>query len=96
MKKSRKELRKLSRNIKLILTDVDGVLTDGGMYYSDKGEVMKKFNTRDSMGMELLKQIKIPTVLITRENSQIVKQRAKKIREELKIYYYQKFVKNLM
>jgi len=83
MKKSKKELKKLSQNIKLVLTDVDGVLTDGGMYYSDKGEAMKKFNTRDSMGMDLLKEIKIPTIMITRENSEIVKQRAKKIKIEL-------------
>ena len=83
MKKSKKELKKLSQKIKLVLSDVDGVLTDGCMYYSDKGEAMKKFNTRDSMGMELLKEIKIPTIMITRENSQIVKQRAKKIKIEL-------------
>ena len=67
------------RSIKLMITDVDGVLTDGGMYYSEKGESLKKFNTRDAMGMELLKKINIPTLLVTRENSKIVQQRAKKI-----------------
>jgi len=67
------------KKIKLVLTDVDGVLTDGGMYYSESGEFMKKFNTRDSMGMELLLNYKIKTVFITRENSQIVKKRVKKI-----------------
>ena len=66
--KNQKILQKCKK-IKLILTDVDGVLTDGGMYYSANGEEMKKFNTRDSMGMELLRNIGIPTVLITRENS---------------------------
>jgi 3-deoxy-D-manno-octulosonate 8-phosphate phosphatase (KDO 8-P phosphatase) len=71
------------KKIKLVLSDVDGVLTDGGMYYSEKGEAMKKFNTRDSMGMELLRNVGIPTVLITRENSTIVKKRAKKIKVEL-------------
>ena len=70
--------RKLKK-IKLVITDVDGVLTDGGIYYSDKGEYMKKFNTRDSMGMELLLQNKIKTIFMTRENSEIVKERAKKI-----------------
>ena len=68
------------RLIKLMITDVDGVLTDGGMYYSEKGESLKKFNTRDAMGMELLKEINIPTLLITRENSKIVQKRAKKIK----------------
>jgi len=69
--------------VKLVLSDVDGVLTDGGMYYSNRGEVMKKFNTRDSMGMELLRNINISTVLITRENSEIVKKRSKKIKTKL-------------
>lgn len=68
------------KKIKLVLTDVDGVLTDGGMYYSETGEFMKKFNTRDSMGMELLLNINIKTVFVTRENSKIVKKRIKKIR----------------
>ena len=68
------------KNIKLVLTDVDGVLTDGGMYYSSDGEYMKKFNTRDSMGMELLLNNKIKTVFVTRENSKIVKKRVQKIK----------------
>jgi|TARA_B110000438_G_scaffold211509_1_gene203575 3-deoxy-D-manno-octulosonate 8-phosphate phosphatase (KDO 8-P phosphatase) len=67
------------KKIKLVLTDVDGVLTDAGMYYTESGEFMKKFNTRDSMGMELLLKHKIKTVFVTRENSKIVKQRVKKI-----------------
>lgn len=68
------------KKIKLVLTDIDGVLTDGGMYYSETGEFMKKFNTRDSMGMELLLNYKIKTVFVTQENSKIVKKRVKKIR----------------
>ena len=68
------------KNIKFVLTDVDGVLTDGGMYYSSDGEYMKKFNTRDSMGMELLLNNKIKTVFVTRENSKIVKKRVQKIK----------------
>lgn len=68
------------KKIKLVLTDVDGVLTDGGMYYSETGEFMKKFNTRDSMGMELLLNHEIKTIFVTRENSKIVKKRVKKIR----------------
>jgi len=47
-------LRKKCRMINLVVSDVDGVLTDGGMYYGQKGEVMKKFNTKDGMGVELL------------------------------------------
>jgi len=66
--------------IKIVITDVDGVLTDGGMYYNEDGEYMKKFNTKDSMGMELLLKNGIKTIWMTREDSMIVKQRAKKIK----------------
>ena len=72
--------KKNIKKIKLVITDVDGVLTDGGMYYNQEGECMKKFNTKDSMGMELLLQNKIKSILLTRENSKIVKERAKKIK----------------
>ena len=68
------------KKIKIILTDVDGVLTDAGIYYNKNGEFLKKFNTRDSLGMELLLEKNIKTVMLTRENSEIVKQRAKKIK----------------
>ena len=72
------ELAKKCKSIKIVLTDVDGVLTDGGMYYSKNGEVMKKFNTRDGMGVELLSKNHIGTIIITKEKSEIVKQRGKK------------------
>jgi len=68
------------KKIKIVISDVDGVLTDGGMYYTEKGESMKKFNTRDSMGMELLFKKGIKTILLTRENSKIVKRRVSKIK----------------
>ena len=77
MKKS--EFIKKCKKIKLILTDVDGVLTDGCMYYSSKGEELKKFHTRDGMAVELLLQKNIKTIIITREKSKIVISRAKKI-----------------
>ena len=71
------------KKIKLVISDVDGVLTDGSMYYSSKGEELKKFNTRDGMGVELLLEKNIPTVLISKEKSKIVTSRAKKIRVSL-------------
>jgi len=73
------------KRIKLIITDVDGVLTDGGMYYSSRGEIMKKFNTKDGMAVEILKKIGIKTILMTKENSKIVIKRAEKIKVE-KVY----------
>lgn len=66
--------------IKLFSVDVDGVLTDGGMYYSEKGEVMKKFNTRDGMGFEILRKNGIIPVIISKENSEIVMRRAEKLK----------------
>ena len=74
-----KILKKKCSQIKLVITDVDGVLTDGGMYYSKNGEILKKFNTRDGMAVELLRNNKIPVVIITGEKSQIVLSRAKKL-----------------
>ena len=47
------------KKIKVLLTDVDGVLTDGGMYYSSKGDAMKKFYARDGMGVNILRRNKI-------------------------------------
>ena len=78
MKKS--EFIKKCKKIKLILTDVDGVLTDGCMYYSSSGEELKKFHTRDGMAVELLLQKNIKTIIITKEKSEIVISRAKKIK----------------
>ena len=74
------ELIKKYRKIKLVLTDVDGVLTDGCMYYSSKGEELKKFHTRDGMAVELLLQNNIKTIIVTREKSKIVVSRAQKIK----------------
>ena len=72
--------RSLCKDIKLVISDVDGVLTDGCMYYSDKEEIMKKFHTHDGMGVELLSKNNIHTILMTKEKSNIVKKRASKIK----------------
>ena len=73
-------------NIKLFLTDVDGVLTDCGMYYTESGDEFKKFNTRDGMAFELLRKAGIKTGIITSENTNIVSRRAAKIKAD---YLYQ-------
>ena len=67
----KKELYKKFKEIKLVLTDVDGVLTDGGMYYTTEGDIMKKFHARDGMGVTLLRKYNIPTILITKEKTKI-------------------------
>jgi len=68
------------QQIKIVLTDVDGVLTDGGMYYSKDGDVMKRFFTRDGMGVTLLRKMNIPTVIVTKEKNEIIRQWAKKMK----------------
>ena len=78
MRKS-KNLRIKCKNIKLVLTDVDGVLTDGGRYYSKKGEELKKFHVRDGMGVNLLLRNGIKTAIISKEKSSIVKSWAKEM-----------------
>ena len=77
-----KKISDKCKKIKLVITDVDGVLTDGGMYYSEKGEVLKKFNARDGKGVELLHNALIKTVFLTSENSKIAKARAKKVKAD--------------
>ena len=71
--------RGLFRNIKAVLTDCDGCLTDGGMYYSEYGDELKKFNTRDWVGFKLLKEGGILTGLITSENVSLNMRRANKM-----------------
>lgn len=64
---------------KLFLTDVDGTLTDGGMYYSESGDELKKFNTRDGAGLALLHDKGILTGIITSEHTRLVERRAQKL-----------------
>ena len=73
-------------NIKLFLSDVDGTMTDAGMYYGEDGNEFKKFNTHDGKGFELLRQAGIKTGIITSENTKIVTNRAKKLKVD---YLYQ-------
>jgi 3-deoxy-D-manno-octulosonate 8-phosphate phosphatase (KDO 8-P phosphatase) len=76
---------KKSNKIKIVLSDVDGVLTDGGMYYTKNGDVMKKFHARDGMGVSLLKKKNIPTIIVTKEKTTMVKQWVKRMPVE-KLY----------
>jgi len=75
-----------NNKIKLFLMDVDGVLTDAGMYYTESGDELKKFNTHDGKGIELLRKAGIKTGIITSENTEIVANRAKKLKVD---YLYQ-------
>lgn len=65
--------------IKLVLTDIDGVWTDGGMYYDQMGNELKKFHTYDSAGVLWCKKMNVPIGIITGENTEIVKNRGAKL-----------------
>ena len=67
-------------NIKLFITDIDGVWTDGGMYYSDNGVEIKKFNTLDSAGIIFCKLLGIEVCIISGEDSKLLINRAKKLK----------------
>lgn len=69
--------------IKMFLTDCDGCLTDGGMYYSERGDELKKFNTRDGMGFALLRKHGILTGIITSEDVELNKRRAEKMKLDI-------------
>ncbi len=78
--------KKLSRplqaslgKVRMLAMDVDGVLTDAGMYYSELGDEVKKFNTRDGMGIKMLQAAGIITAFITREKTAIVERRGQKL-----------------
>lgn len=72
-------IRKRLEKIKLLAMDIDGTLTDGGMYYTETGDFMKRFYVRDGMGIDMLHKAGILTAFITHENNQIVIARAKKL-----------------
>jgi YrbI family 3-deoxy-D-manno-octulosonate 8-phosphate phosphatase len=76
------QLTESLRRIRLFACDVDGVLTDAGMYYSERGDELKKFNTRDGNGIGRLQVAGIVVAFITGETTAIVERRAAKLKVE--------------
>lgn len=77
---SEEQYKEKAKKIKLLLTDVDGVLTDNGVYYGEGGEVLKRFSIRDGMGVERLRKLcGIDTGIVTGELSLSVARRAEKL-----------------
>ena len=74
-----KYLYKFLRNIKLLILDVDGVLTDGGLWVNHKGETIKRFDVKDGMGLKLLQEIGINILLISGGSSGALEERAKQL-----------------
>jgi 3-deoxy-D-manno-octulosonate 8-phosphate phosphatase (KDO 8-P phosphatase) len=72
--------------IKVFLSDVDGVMTDAGMYYTENGDELKKFNTHDGMGFNLIQKTGVKIGIVTTENTKMVERRAAKLKMD---YLYQ-------
>ena len=76
---SKSVLQKAS-TIKLVISDVDGVLTDTGVYYDENGDSMRRFSVRDGMGIERLRVLAdVETILLSGEDSPSIKKRAEKL-----------------
>jgi 3-deoxy-D-glycero-D-galacto-nononate 9-phosphatase len=73
-------IKKIKMLPKLVITDIDGVWTDGGMYYDQTGNEWKKFHTYDSAGVLFCHQNNIPVAIITGEDTEIVRRRAEKLK----------------
>jgi 3-deoxy-D-manno-octulosonate 8-phosphate phosphatase (KDO 8-P phosphatase) len=73
------EARARARRLKLVLTDNDGVLTDAAVFYSERGEELKRYSLRDGMGVELLRKAGLDVVIVTREQGGAVLGRARKL-----------------
>src|SRR6202165_4056726 len=69
-----------ARRVRLLCVDVDGVLTDAGMYYGPAGEALKKFNTRDGLGLARVRATGVAVAIISGEDSAIVHARAAKLK----------------
>jgi YrbI family 3-deoxy-D-manno-octulosonate 8-phosphate phosphatase len=80
-----------ARQVRLLVMDVDGVLTDGGVYYGERGDELKKFNTRDGQGIALLHRAGLETAIITQEDTEIVRRRGEKLKiGEVRVGVYDK------
>lgn len=83
MKKHEASVDSAIPEIKMFLSDCDGCLTDGGMYYSEKGDELKKFNTRDGMGFSFLRERGIITGVVTGEDVELNRRRAEKLKLDI-------------
>lgn len=79
MKKTKKQITEIAKNIKLLILDVDGVLTDGSIILDNKGNEFKAFHVRDGHGIKMLIRAGIQAAIITGRRSKVVERRAKEL-----------------
>ena len=77
------EIYEKARRIRVAAFDVDGILTDGGLYYADSGEELKRFNVRDGQGLKMLADSGVTPAIITSRSSRCVAERARNLGIEL-------------
>ena len=77
------EVLEKARAIKLLICDVDGVMTDGGLFFGDNGLEYKAFHSRDGLGIKMLQRSGIPLAVITARTSDVVKHRMKNLNIDL-------------
>ena len=90
IKNRKKNIHDLIKNVKMLVMDVDGVLTDAFVYCDVNGKELKRFSVRDGMGLQMIREIGVKTAIITKEKTSIIDFRAKK----LKIDYLYKGIEN--
>jgi 3-deoxy-D-manno-octulosonate 8-phosphate phosphatase (KDO 8-P phosphatase) len=78
-KKSKKEIAKIAKDIRLLILDVDGVLTDGSIILDNKGNEYKSFHVRDGHGIKMLLRAGIQVAIITGRASKVVERRAREL-----------------
>ena len=76
------ELQNKARNIRLAVFDVDGVMTDGRLYFTSLGDEIKAFNVKDGLGLNLIRKTGIDIAIITGRRSELVARRAKDLKIE--------------
>ncbi|WP_319760736.1 HAD-IIIA family hydrolase [Maridesulfovibrio sp.] len=93
--------RQRAENIKLLILDVDGVLTDGGLYYDHEGNVMKRFNVQDGLGIKFAQKAGIELAVITGLNHGAVEKRVSELGitdyypgQREKLPFYEKLLKD--
>lgn len=79
MKKTKKQLSIIAKNIKLLILDVDGVLTDGSIILDNDGNELKAFHVRDGHGIKMLQRAGVTVAIITGRQSKVVARRAQEL-----------------
>ena len=85
LSKYSEEIIEKARKIKMLILDVDGVLTDGRMIYGSYGDELKNFNVNDGLGLYMMKKAGYKNIILTAKASRVVKKRAKALRVD-KVY----------